>query len=272
MKHRLSVSYQYLHIHTKLWRHRRERWNTYIYIKHSTDCFPCCPFTLSFTLSQQCVWVNRVLVWCVWTLFGLKQDCGMGEGYLHWQIDGPGTRLLHPAVMLHLPLPSCSTSLRPATSHQTIHSCLMPHADRLSYHFFVHLLQSVSLSALHTHIFLSLCPCPPLCVFIFLRVLRVGWCVCCNSSDPHCSTLLVHPKGTFHHGKRWMSECFVGVNCVIPPKAHQICVKKLVLLEETTPSPIKWCVRNLLCVWMQVCEETGFQWYCLLLCTPYGHF
>lgn len=81
----------------------------------------------------------------------------MGEGYLHWQIDGgPGTRLLHPAVMLHPPPPSCSTSLRPATSHQTIHSCLIPRADRFSYHFCVHPLQFLYLSASLTHTSLSL--------------------------------------------------------------------------------------------------------------------
>lgn len=69
---------------------------------------------------------GKVLVWDVWMVFGLKQDCGMGEGYLHWQIYSPGTRLLHPAVMLRPPPPSCSTSLRPATSHQTVHSYLIP--------------------------------------------------------------------------------------------------------------------------------------------------
>lgn len=118
-----------------------------------------------------------------------------------------------------------------------------------------------------THTYLSLCPCSPLCVFTLLCVLRVGWCVYHNSSDTHCSTLLVHPKGTSYHGKRSFSECFVVVHCVIPPKAHQICVKELVSLEETTPSSIK-CRQNQLCVCGCRCMKRLVLFIAL---HPYGH-
>lgn len=113
----------------------------------------------------------------------LKQDRGMGNGYLHWQIDGLGTRLLHPAVMLHLPLPPCSPSLRPATSHQPIHSCLMPHAGRWSYHFFVHLLQSVSLCLTHTHGSLYVHVLPSVCLFS---------CVCSEWGDVYAVIVQTH--------------------------------------------------------------------------------
>lgn len=140
-------------------------------------------------------------------MFGWKSDYGMGERYLHWQIDSLGARLLYQTAILLPPPPSCLTPPCPFTPKTFILSNITR---------WLLFLVIISLFSSHFSQSLSLSIVSPLFVY---SVLGVWWFVCCNVSDPHWDARLVHPKGTSHNGKPCMSECFGGVSeyCVIPP-------------------------------------------------------
>jgi len=193
----------------------------------------------------------------VYFIPALKRKCGMGNGYLHWQTDGPGTRLLHPAVMPHLPLPPCSPSLRPATSHQTIHSCLMPQADHWSYHFFVHLLHSVSLCLIHTLLCLYVHVLPSVCLFS---------CVCSEWGDVYAVIVQTHTAALCWSAQRGHDSIMENGACqnvllvwiALSLQRRVRFVSKIVCFQQL-PLPLNG-----------VSER--FSLVCLLLCTPYGHF